>query len=80
MSQLVNIVSSEYSVAVFLSFFFFFTKGVLNQLSIVVSQAYKVSKDNPQRHLFLAPGFFVASHQEVRHVLPQIRAVSVLWP
>lgn len=79
MSQLVNIVSSEYSVAVFLSFFFFFTKGVLNQLSIV-SQAYKVSKDNPQRHLFLAPGFFVASHQEVRHVLPQIRAVSVLWP
>lgn len=79
MSQLVNIVSSEYSVAVFLSFFFFFTKGVLNQLSIV-SQAYKVSKDNPQRHLFLAPGFFVASHQEVRHVLPQILAVSVLWP
>lgn len=78
MSQLVNIVSSEYSVAVFL-FSFFFTKGVLNQLSIV-SQAYKVSKDNPQRHLFLAPGFFVASHQEVRHVLPQIRAVSVLWP
>lgn len=77
MSQLVNIVLSEYSVAVFL--FCFFTKGVLNQLSIV-SQAYEVSKDNPQRHLFLAPGFFVASHQEVRHVLPQIRAVSVLWP
>lgn len=77
MSQLVNIVLSEYSVAVFL--FLFFYQGVLNQLSIV-SQAYKVSKDNPQRHLFLAPGFFEASHQEVRHVLPQIRAVSVLWP
>lgn len=71
--SLVWVLSSSFS------FFVFFTKGVLNQLSIV-SQAYKVSKDNPQRHLFLAPGFFVASRQEVRHVLPQIRAVSVLWP